>query len=60
MISYSQATPISERHRDDDERHEEDDSEDEGYKWEVARQAKRKKCTLQIHSATQKLLTDIH
>ncbi|OXG16036.1 hypothetical protein C361_05484 [Cryptococcus neoformans Tu259-1] len=43
VISYSQATPISERHRDDDERHEEDDSEDEGYEWEVARQVKRKK-----------------
>lgn len=43
---------MSKRHHDDDERHEENDSEDEGYESEVARQAKRKKCTLKIHSAT--------
>ncbi|OXG18173.1 hypothetical protein C367_04990 [Cryptococcus neoformans Ze90-1] len=52
VISYSQATPISERHRDDDERHEGDDSEDEGYEWEVARQAKRKKYSASAAATT--------
>lgn len=48
---------MSGMYHDDDERHGEDDSEDEGYEWEVGRQAKRKKCMLLIFFTTRTLPT---